>query len=236
MAGIIHILRRVTLDSLAAMGDTKSSSDAACVRLITPKGITRFFCLFLLAFGLLMAPWPRLGRAYTKFYCAGAAFLFGSFGSTGTVTFEPLSDSEHDLHVTLYNQAQVGPDSNAVAIRTRHNSRHAGYMYVAFLVALILATPLPLRRKTWALLLGIILIHCVIALQLALRIFHAFTNKQLSVFELNPFCRRVLSISNQAFAVNVTFGFVVCVFIWFLVCFRRRDWAMIISEKKKHQQ
>ena len=218
------------------MGDTKSSSGAACVKLITPKGAIRFFCLFLLAFGLLMAPWPRLGRAYTKFYSAGAAFLFGSFGPTGAVTFEPIHNSEHDLHVTLYNRAHIGRDSEGAAIRTRHNSRHAGYMYAAFLAALILATPLPLKRKMWALLLGMILIHCLIALQLALRIFHAFTNEQLSVFVLSLFWRRVLSISNQAFAVNVTFGFVVCVFIWFLVCFRRKDLAMIIIERRKHQK
>ena len=218
------------------MGDTKSSSSAACVKLITPKGIIRFSCLFLLAFGLLMAPWPQLGRAYTKFYSAGAAFLFGSIGSTGTVTFEPLSDSEHDMNITLYNRARQAPDGDIARIRTRHNSRHAGYMYVAFLAALILATPIPSRRKGWALFLGIILIHGLVALKLALRIFHAFHNRPLSMFVMSTFSKRVLSITHQAFAVNATFGFVVCVFIWFLVCFRRRDWARIVSERRKHQK
>jgi len=218
------------------MGNTKSISGSTCVRLITPKGIIRFFCLFMLVFGLLMALWPRLGRAYTKFYSAGAAFLYGSIGSTGTVTFEPLEDSEHDLHVTLYNRARLAPDGGIARIRTCHNSRHAGYMYAAFLAALILATPIPARRKVWALFFGMILIHGLATIQLGLRIFHAFHNRPLSMFALSPFCRRVLSICNQAFAVNVTFGFVVCVFIWILVCFRRSDWARIISKKRKHQK
>jgi len=219
------------------MGNTKSSSDAACVKLITPKGIIRFFCLFLLTFGLLMAPWPRLGRAYTRFYCAGAAFLFGSFGNSGNVRFEPLSDSEYELYVILYNKARTDPDGNIVGIRTRHNSRHAGYMYAAFLTALIVATPISTKRKIWALFWGIILIHGLAASTLGLRIFHAYNNKPLSMFVLSPFYRRVLSITHQAFAVNVTFGFVVCVFIWILVSFRRRDWAGIqkfYSKKKKH--
>lgn len=218
------------------MGNKKSPVDTVCVKLITPKGIIRFLCLFLLAFGLLMAPWPRLGRAYTRFYCTGAAFLFGSFGPTGTVAFEPLHDTEYDLHVTLYHRAHMDPDGDVIAIQTRHSSRHAGYMYAAFLAALILATPIPVRRKVWALLFGMILIHGLVALQLALRLLHAFNNGPFSMFELNAFFRRVLSISNQAFAVNVTFGFIVCVFIWILVSFRRRDWAMIISERKKHQK
>ena len=218
------------------MGNTKSSSDAACVKLITPKGILRFFCLFLLAFGLLMVPWPRLGRAYTRFYSAGAAFLFGSFGSTGIVRFGLLSDSEHDINVTLYNRAQAGPDGKVPGIRTRHSSRYAGYIYVAFLTALILATPIPWRRKGWALFWGIILIHGLVASTLALRIFHAFNNEPLSMFVLNPFCRRVLSITHQAVAVNVTFGFVVCVFVWILVSFRRRDWIKIAGRTKPQRR
>ena len=218
------------------MGNTKSSSGAACVKLITPKGVIRFFCLFLLAFGLLMAPWPRLGRAYTKFYSTGAAFLFGSFGSTGIVTFEPLHDSEYDLHVTLYHRAHMDPDGDVVAIQTRHNSRHAGYMYAAFLAALILATPIPTRRKGWALFWGMILIHGFVASQLALRLFHAFNNRPLSMFVLSTFSKRILSISHQAFAVNVTLGFVVCVFIWILVSFRRRDWARIVSRGRTHRK
>ena len=218
------------------MGNTKSISNAASIKLITPKGVIRFFCLFLLVFGLLMAPWPRLGRAYTKFYSVGAAFLFGSTGPTGIVTFEPLSDSEYEMNVTLYNRARLAPDGDIARIRTRHSSRHAGYMYVAFLAALILATPIRWRRKGWALFWGIILIHGFVASQLALRIFHAFHKQPLSMFVLSTFSKRVLSISHQAFAVNVTFGFVVCVFIWILVCFRRRDWAKIVSERRKHQK
>jgi len=218
------------------MGDTKPSNNSAWAKLITPKGVVRFFCLFLLAFGLLMVPWPRLGRAYTRFYSAGAALLFGSFGATGSVTFEPSSNSEYYMNITLYNRARPGPGGGIATIQTRHNSRHAGYMYAAFLAALILATPIRWRRKGWALLWAMFLIHGFVALQLALRIYHAFSNKALSMFELSPFCNRILSITHQVFAVNVTFGFVVCVFIWILVCFRRRDWANITSRVRIHEK
>ena len=61
-----------------------------------------------------------------------------------------------------------------------------------------------------------------------------YHNKPLSMFALNPFCRRVLSITHQAFAVNVTFGFIACVFIWILVSFRRRDWVNIAGRGWTH--
>jgi hypothetical protein len=200
--------------------------------LITPKGIIRFFCLFLLVFGLLLAPWPGVGRAYTIFYSKGASFLFGSIGATGAAQFEPLNDSEYHLRVILFNRTRRTADGDILRIRTRHNSRHAGYIYVAFLIALIMGTPIPARRKAWALFWGIILIHGLVALKLGLRIFHTFNNKPLSLFSLNPFCSRVLSITHQVFAVNATFGFIVCVFIWILVSFRRRDWERIQNDSR----
>ena len=218
------------------MGNTKSKFDPAGAKLITPRGAIRFFCLFLLAFGLLMVPWPRVDRTYTRFYSTGASLLFGSFGSTGNVRFEPLNDSACHLQITLYNRARLSPNGGDVWVQTRHNSRHAGYMYVAFLAALILATPISWRRKGWALLWGMILIHGLVALKLALRITQAFSNEPLSMFVLSPFYKRILSITHQAFAVNATFGFVVCVFIWILVSFRQRDWPEIVNNRGIHQK
>jgi len=60
----------------------------------------------------------------------------------------------------------------------------------------------------------------------------AISYKQISVCGFSTLPDATTSISHQAFAVNVTFGFVVCVFIWILVCFRRKDWTMIISRRK----
>ena len=213
------------------MGNTKSSCDVAFVKLITPKGIVRFICLFVLFFGLFMIPWPTLGRAYTRVYSASAALLFGSFGSTGIVRFEPSSDCQYELYITLYNQARKGSDGGIARIQTCHNSRHAGYAYLSFLAALILATPIPFRRKGWALLCGAILIHGLIALQLWLRILHTFAHEPLSMLALSPLCKHVLSVTHKAFAVNVTFGFILCFFIWVLVAFRRGEWNRIAKPR-----
>jgi hypothetical protein len=205
--------------------DSKNAGDTApCAKLITPKGAGTFFISFLLVFGVLMAPWPGLGRAYTVFYRTAAAFLFGSLGSNGLVRFAPVNGSGYEINIALYNRAHARSDGTIPGIQTRHDTRHDGYLYVAFLTALILATPVPWNRRGRALLEGIILLHILIAAKLGLRLVHAFGQEPLSLFTLSPSWERVLAAAHQAFAVNVTFGFVVSVFVWMLVSFRRGDW------------
>ncbi len=206
------------------MGHKSSNDSELSGTLVAPKRVSRFLVLFLLAYGVSMAPWPGLGSAYAEFYRRGASLLFHSFGSQGIVRFESLPSHPWEINVTLHNRAHAGPDGMIPGIQTRHDTRREGYLYMAFLGALILADPLPWRRKGRALLWGMILIHVLIASKLGLRLFHAFSQEPLALVALSPLAGRVLSAAHQAFAVNVTFGFIVSIFIWLLVSFRREDW------------
>ena len=217
MAGPVHILCYNILGSLVVMDDTTSNIEKTSFKLNQAKRLIEFICLFAVFYGLLMAPWPGLGKAYSRLYLAGASALFNSFGSKGVVHFNQSDDAECDINVELYNQDQVDKNGQAPIVQARHTSRRAGYMYIAFITALILATPISWKRRGWALFWGLILIHGFIALKLAIRILHAFTIKPLSLFALGPFWKWILSIAHQQFIVNVTFGFVVSIFIWILV-------------------
>lgn len=213
------------------MDDTTSNTKTSSSRLIQAKRFIKFICLFAVFYGLLMAPWPGLGKAYSKLYLAGASALFKSFGSKGVVHFNRSDDAEYDINVGLYNRDQVDKNGHVTIFQASHTSRRDGYMYMTFMTALILASLIPWKRKVWALLLGLILIHGFIALKLAIRLLHAFSIKPLSLFALSPFWKRMLAIAHQQFVVNVNFGFVVSIFIWILVSFRREDWLKILSSR-----
>ena len=215
------------------MGDAKSNTGTTGFKLIQKKQVIRFFCVFIVIYGLLMVPWPGLGAAYSKLYRAGAAFLFESFGSKGTVRFEKLIADEYDTKIVFYSRDQVGSDGKIVPVGfIHHNSRRDGYVYVAFLTALTLATPIPWRRKGWALFWGMILIHSFIVCKLAIWILYGFNKEPLSLVLLSPFWKQVLLLTIDVFVRNLTFGFIVCVFIWILVSFRREDWTRILARKK----
>lgn len=215
------------------MGDAKSNTDKTSSKLTGVKQVIKFFCLFLLVYVLLMVPWPGFGAGYSKFYRAAGTFLFGSFGRKGVVCFYPLSDGEYDVKIVFYNRDQVAPDGKMIPCgHIRHNSRLAGYIYAAFVVALILATPIPLRRRVRALFWGLILIHCFIVFKLAIWILYGFNQEPSPLIVLNKFWQQALLITVNVFVHNLTFGFIVSFIIWILVSFRREDWGGFFIQKK----
>lgn len=213
------------------MGDAKSNIDTSRIKLIQTKRIIGFFCVSVLIYVPLMVPWPGLATAYSRLYRTGAAFLFESLAPEGTIRFHPLNDVENDIRIIFYNRDQVGPDGNMPAVGfINHNSRRDGYIYIAFLIALVLASPIPWRRKGWALFWGMILIHGFIALKLAIWAIYGFNKEPLSLIVLSPFWQRALLLTIDVFVRNLTFGFIVCVFIWILVSFCREDWLKTSAE------
>jgi len=215
------------------MGDAKANIDTTSLMSIQTKHVIGFFCVFVVIYGLLMVPWPGLGAAYSKLYRAGTAFLFGAFGPEGVVRFELASDGKYDMKIVFYSQDKMSPDGKMVPVGfTHHNSRRDGYVYVAFLTALTLATPIPWRRKGWALFWGMILIHGFIVCKLAIWILYGLSKEPLSLLVLSPFWKQVLLLTIDVFVRNLTFGFIVSVFIWIFVSFRREDWSRILMQKK----
>ena len=182
---------------------------------------------------LLIACWPVVGRAYSCLYRGGANFLFGSFGSKGIVEFNTLKKAEYDIEVFLYNIDHRNQDGTLRGLETSHSSRRDAYIYIAFLVALIAATPISVKRKLWALLWGTIFIHCFIAMKLYLRLIDAFSREPLCVITISPFWGRIFYAVHQMFVENVNSGFVAAVLIWILVSFRRGDWVTIVSGKQE---
>ena len=183
-----------------------------------------------------MICWPAVGDVYSRLHRAGATFVLGSFGPNGIVEFKKLNGAGNDVEVRFYNTALKDERGRVMSASASYNCRVDVYMYMAFLIALIVATPIPIRRKLWALLWGGILIHCFIFLRLAGHIFEQFSREPLCLFTISPFWQRTFDILYQQFIVNVNFGFVVAVFIWILVTFRREDWSKIVSGKGQESE
>ncbi|PKL51028.1 MAG: hypothetical protein CVV39_00345 [Planctomycetes bacterium HGW-Planctomycetes-1] len=189
--------------------------------------------MFVLIYVLVMIPWPGFGAAYSRFYRAGAAFLFELLGPKGAVRFHLINDGEYDIKIVFYDSGQARPDGKMSPVGfINHNSHREGYIYVAFLTALVLAGPISWRRKGWALLWGMILIHGFIVFKLAIWITYGFNKEPLSLLVLSPFWKRALLLTIYVFVRNLTFGFVVAIFIWILVSFRREDWSKIMMQKE----
>jgi hypothetical protein len=214
------------------MDREKSGSGTKSSGLISVKTAIKFFCLFVLVYGLLMAAWPAVGTVYSKFYRATGGFLFGSFGRGGIVYFSQSEDSKDDINIIALNRYRVDKNGKVIGMRLCHNIRYSDYMNMAFLTALIVATPLPLRRRGWALVWGLLLMHVLVVFKIAITILNLFSSEPLSLLILNPFWKGVVVTANQVVADTLTSGFItgfiIVFFIWILVSFRLEDWERFI--------
>ena len=193
--------------------------------MLKTKRVVRFFCLLALFYGLLDAPWPGLQERYSAAYRAAGNYLFGSFGSDGVVRFQPRPSGQVrvDTDVILARR-----DSNMGRAVTQ-TPRRLGYLPTAEVIALIVATPIPWARRCWALLWGLILVHAFIVLRMAITLLHHFEGDvPCSLYELSPFWSETLYGAYEIIVRSPDPSFLVPVFIWAVVSFRRNDWEALV--------
>ncbi len=134
------------------------------------KPIAGFFVRFLIVYAALMAPWPVVRDSYAALYRAGCNALFARFGSDGAVRLRPLGKpiAKHDTEFALTNR-RTGAEY------TFAGSSLQGYNPTAFVVALILATPIPWSRRWRAVLWGLLWVNVYVALRVVVFLVMAYS-------------------------------------------------------------
>ncbi len=188
--------------------------------MLPPKKIVGFLLRCVLLYGILAAPWPAVQRAYSAAYAGVANTVFGSFGSDGMVRFQrpPNSDRPAALEFVIRKRGapQVG--------RSPHNPTLTGYLATVEVIALILATPVPWLRRCKALVWGMLLVHAYIWLRLEITLLHWFSGDTLlALYKPGPFWSKLLASAFELISVSPTSTFVVPIFIWIVVSFRKSD-------------
>ena len=186
-----------------------------------PKQLTWFFLKFLVVLVILMAPWPGLREGYAAGFRGGVNFVFGTFGQ-GRVRLKPLSipSPEHDTEILLENRVNRGMRTIACS------SQLQGYHPTAFMIALVVASPIPWRRRWRVLVWGLVLINAYVGLRVLVFLLWEFSGEGGPAFiELGAVGRRLLEYLYWVFVQSFAGCFIVPVPLWFLLTFRRSDWT-----------
>jgi hypothetical protein len=185
-----------------------------------PKRIAWFVARLVLFYTLLILPWPVLPQAYAAVYRTVSNVVFGSFGTEGVVRFQkPARPGKMDSEIAIRRRA------SPVIGTTSHSARFTGYVPTAFVVALILATPLPWSRRGKALLWAMLLVHVFIALRQVINLLYWFSgDSPWCLFQPGPIWSSVLKALFGAVVVSPTLSFIAPIFIWLVATFRRADW------------
>ena len=202
-------------------------------RVMDTRRLVIGFCIRLVVlYALLAAPWPGLSTHYAEAFARCCNFIthdifkgYGIFGTNATarVYAIPGDDLQHDIKLVIGNRS-----SRALTDCPRTSSRHLGYMPAVVLACLVLATPLPWRRRALALVWGELWIHLFIVVRLALVLAYAFQGTHpYSAFSLGPFGAKALFIAYDVAAVEPVTSYVVPLFVWIVTVFRRSDLVCI---------
>lgn len=187
-----------------------------------PERMGGFIWRLLLYYVLLgVAPWPGFRDAYAGLFRAGAEAVFGSFGR-GRIMFEPAPESLRmwDTRVCFWI---VGVPTGH---RITYNAWIAGWIPVATLVALVLATRIPWSRRWKALVWGLVWVHVFVLLRVFVLVLFGFSGPPgVPLLSVGPFGHKVLDIALEVVSVSPVTSSLVPVLIWPLVTFRREDWA-----------
>lgn len=220
------------------MGGT---GDRACpparrqgIPLLKPAGgpVKRFagFLVPMLAlYALFMAPWPGVREAYAGASRVACQALLGSFGGRGQVFFRPsLRHEPGSMSVTLRRKGSRASTTGSIG------TRYQGYVPTVLVISLVLATPLPWRRRWLALLWGLLLVNVFVLFRIALQILVVFeTTPGLALYELGPFWIRFLSLVDEVVGTSTASSYIAAAVIWILVCFRRGDWELLMETPRQ---
>jgi hypothetical protein len=101
------------------------------------------------------------------------------------------------------------------------DTRSIGWDPTALTIALILATPVPWRRRGWALLWGLVLVNLFILFSLQSWIWNASPN--ISLTTLSPFWKEMADDLEYTLITQMGVSFSMPVLIWIVVTFRLED-------------
>jgi hypothetical protein len=178
--------------------------------------------IFFGLFAGLVAPWPGFNGAYGAWMRTldRAAFSWGHRGLG--LRFEALERRPSrplDTRIVLVDNGVRLPDGNVKATLLDLDMRGIGWVPTAFFTALVLATPVPWKRRARALAWGLIAMHAFVLLSLGVHILR-YSGEGAGVF---------VDGLDETLVNQIGAGFFAAALIWVLVTIRLEDWNGLIG-------
>jgi hypothetical protein len=174
-------------------------------------------------YGILSAPFPFYDQAYGDFYRKVADKCFGRFRGPGFAKFNEMKDPAM-THVNVGNYTMALPDGSFDTAAIDINTRYLGYLPTILLISLVLASPVPWKRRLIALAIGLSLVMLLILFKHWISLlWFCEQNVWLHLTDFTGTGKKVLSFANSFIsASSFTIAYFV-VGIWLLVTFRVDD-------------
>lgn len=196
------------------------------------KLILGFLVRFFIIYGLLIYPWPGWKEVYGEGFRAVGNALYSSDNEKRTIHFEAHEETKGfaaiDSRIVLTNPNLVDENNKTPTSNLGFDSWSICWLPTALTMAFILATPIPWKRRLWALLWGLVLIHLFLWFSVQAYIWDESTNVKL--ITLSPFWKNIAEGLVYILILQMGASFSVPLVIWILVTFKREDWKFLMPE------
>lgn len=190
------------------------------------RQVSSFFARLILYYAVFLAlwSWAGLDRIYSPAFQKAGTNLFLSMHAMGgrwmvMLHPPPTPGGNFDTEIVVGN-----PSTGALG-RQPLNAQYLGFASTSMVLTLILASPVTWRRRGWACLWGLILVHGWIAIGLMLLVIHAYsTPGPLALYSVSAVTTKTLAFLAETMVTSTVGRYAVPVFFWLLVTFRRPDW------------
>ena len=188
--------------------------------------IRRFVVPACLYYAVFVGLWSLVGDSYGHLFRTAASTVFRHCAAGGRVEFRALKHSTvlWDSELVLVN---TGEGAEGVQ---PFGARYIGYASASLLLCLILATPIPWRRRLQAVLLGLVAVHLWTALALYLMVLDGFSSDNvLALYDLSSAIKTSLSFATHIASKSTVARYSVPTLIWIAVAIRTQDLAKFVA-------
>lgn len=194
--------------------------------MISAKGILRFLVTFAVIFTVLMLPWLGLAEGYMAVFRTVGAWCFTRDEGQREVTFLESPDKSVRptfARIEIANRSRLKLDGSGPVRNLDFDVRGLGWKPTALLIALVLATPLPWKRRLTALCWGLLWVQLVVMIFLAFAIWNE--SSEIGLVTMSPFWKNLASQWQHNFIA--LFSLASPFMVWALVTFRTADMAFL---------
>jgi hypothetical protein len=176
------------------------------------KMLGQFLLRFAILFGVMVCPWPGHHQIISQSFRGETRFVLSLTLPNNSWRVQPFSDPKFpglDVLVLAARPKGHGPDTANPVAQIPFDSGSQGWIPVAMLIALVVATPLPWRARGKALLAGFCLLEIMIIATILVSVSHSLAGETAPAW-----FRGSLLYANHLLVENIWFNFVPSLLLW----------------------
>jgi hypothetical protein len=204
--------------------------------MLRTKPLLLFIIKAFIIYLILAAPFSFYDELYGRFYRKTAVSLFNHFDGNGFARFTEGKNKAITL-VNVGNYDQIKKDGTCETTYANLNIRYLAYLPTILLISLILASPVPWKRKTISLLIGLLLLTSfVMFLQWLHIMICGIRAPWVNLTAISEFKKNTVIFAYQYLVEMPGFSRFLVVVIWLLVTFRKDDLKILIQPAPRDKQ